>query len=132
MKEARIALVVCLIFFGSVVGTYFWGRSTVHCPEPIVSWERLRELQAVEARYDSVETLLTTILSAASDAHDEHVREINSRPDDKQRFNDAYTTSPNADAARAKWRDVLMRRPERYDSLGTDSAGHLLPVDPVR
>jgi len=129
MKDARVWLITAVIFFALLVGTYHVARKSVRCPEPITTWEALREWQAKAAKTDSLDALLSTMLKAAEDAHDEHVREIVHRPTPS--FHDHFTSSPNSAAARAKWDSVLMRRPARYD-YRTDSAGHLLSPDTVR
>ncbi len=129
MKDARIWLVTALVFFILIWGVFYYARSTVKCPEPITTWEALRDLQAKAARTDSLDALMTTILSAAEDAHKEHVNEIVRRP--QPSFDDYFTNSPDRAAARAKWDSILMRRPARYD-YRTDSAGHLLSPDTVR
>lgn len=129
MKDARIWLVTALVFFLLAGAAWYQGRSSVQCPEPITTWEALRALQAKAARTDSLDALMTTILSAAEDAHKEHVNEIVHRP--QPSFDDYFTNSPDRAAARAKWDSILMRRPARYD-YRTDSAGHLLSPDTVR
>jgi hypothetical protein len=129
MKDACVMLIVVFVFLLMVGAAWHLGRSTKPCPQPYVPPDSTAYYRQ---KSDSIAMVMDMILYAAQQAHDDHVREINNRPTQNQRFNEVFTHSPNADSALAKWRNVLLQRPSGYDYRADSITGHVYAVDTLR
>lgn len=75
------------------------------CPPTENASEWRNKAQTLELR-------LSFVLDSARIAHEQALVDIANRPTVNDRINEHFTVSPNAAAARDKFRRVLLRRPE--------------------
>lgn len=128
MRELKVMTGVVLMVIMMIIGTWHAARESKVCPGQVV---RPDSAWYYRARYDSLSSAMSTMLNAALEANKAHEQEIRNRPNQTQRFNEAFTRSANSDAAYAQFRSVLMRRPGRYEYFA-DSTGYVHAVDTVQ